>query len=143
MEAQQQGHEHAPPTISGELETPILRDVVLVAFAANAQTAANLLLRGAPVGQTEAYSLDAVAVDAAGLRIVARLAARPVASTQQESHDAVVEMDIGRPPSGTYVVELHVRRDGGLHRLQQSFVITVHNQQRHKHMPFGVGQDAD
>mgnify|MGYP006870798441 CR=1 FL=1 len=143
MEAQEQRPSKSPPTVQGECVSPILCDMALIASNQDSDASSKLVLRARVVQSGDDVDVDAVAVNAANFRIVAKLAQRPLTAQKQAAEDRAVELDLGRPPSGNYVVELHVRRDGGLHKLQQAFVVTIQNSRRLAANPLGVGQDAD
>jgi len=143
MEAHMHGQTNAPNSIKGEVEAPILRDITLMAAEGKPAGRQHIWLRGSSVLPGRSYQVDAVAVDAATCRIVAKLAEHIVPTGSQAPTENPVEIDLGRPPSGTYVIELHVRSSSGLHKLLQALVVTIRTPRRVPGNALGVGQDAD
>ncbi len=142
MDSLMQGQINPLHTIQGEPEPPLLEAIVMVASAPKPGAPAHLLLRGISARRGTGYRVDAVEMDTENFRIMAKLAVHEFQMETQAAPDAPVEIDLGRPPSGSYVVELYVRSAGQLHRLQQAFVITIRTPRRLAPPTLGVGQDA-
>ena len=143
MEAHAHGQTHAPATIKGQVEAPIFRDIALMAAEEKQPGRSHLRLCCHSVQSGHSYQVDAVVVAAAACRIVVKLAESLPSVPNQAPAENLVALDLGRPPSGTYVIELHVRSSGGLHKLQQALVVTIHTPRRVPGSALGVGQDAD